>query len=166
MADISNEAVKIAIVDLEQNLVQYGRDYEDAQRANDAYSAANALRMYNSVNVELQNLTGANQPEQPGLTAAQEQFIANRARLGDDLRAPNRSQDVMAAHIGAVRAGWPIDSPGYFAAVAGHLDHAGDGRQPVLDQRSAAQISGISDAEYAAGAARLAALKCNGHYQD
>ena len=36
MADISSEAVKIAIDDLEQNLVQYGRDYEDAQRANDA----------------------------------------------------------------------------------------------------------------------------------
>ena len=165
MADISNQAVKIAIDDLEQNLVQYGRDYEDAQRANDPYSAANALRMYNSVNVELQNLTGANQPEQPGLSQAQQNFLQRRQAMGDEL-SPQRMQEYAAGHVRAIAAGWRENTPEYFRAIEGHVDNLGDGRQAPLNERSAAQLCGVSEQEYAQNAQKLRQLKARGFYQE
>ncbi len=164
MADrFTNEVVRTAVRELEQELVQAGRQYEDAERDRDTQTAAWALNQYNETQLKLDRLTGANEP-QPELSGAQERFLAHRKAMGDDWEAPNRRQDYVQAHVRAVGAGWAIDSPGYFSAVAGHLDHGGDGRQPVLNERSAADLCGISEQEYAQNAQKLRQLKARGYY--
>ena len=42
----------------------------------------------------------------------------------------------------------------------------GDGRQPLLNERSAAQICGVSDEVYAANAAKLRNMRLRGEYGD
>jgi hypothetical protein len=88
-------------------------------------------------------LTGANQPQQQSgqLSNRQVNFLSRRAALGDDL-SPSRMKDYALAHTRAVNAGLEVDSPQYFAAVERSVDTMGDGRQPLLDERSAAQICG------------------------
>lgn len=57
---------------------------------------------------------------------------------------------------------WPglrVDSPEYFSAVEGHVDHLGDGRQPPLNEREVATMCGISEQEYAGQAAKLRGIR-------
>jgi len=163
--DFGSAAAQIVIRDLEENLIQAGREYEDAQRANDPTSAAYALQRYNSTQLEYEKLTGANQPQQAQLSNAQANFLSRRQALGDEL-SPARMQDYARGHDRALAAGWQVDSPQYFAAVAGHVDNLGDGRQAPLNEKTAAELCGISPEEYAANASRLRSLKQRGFYQD
>jgi hypothetical protein len=166
MADLTNQAVHLAIKDLERDLIEAGRQYEDAEMAQDAHSMSYALQQYNLKQGELERLTGSGQgQQQSGLSEAQKEFISRRIKGGDDM-SPAREQDYYTAHARAVNAGWQIDSPQYFAAVAGHLDSMGDGRQRPLDEREAAKLCGLTPEEYAQGAAQVRALRRAGYYQD
>ena len=75
--------------------------------------------------------------------------MSRRAALGDDL-TPERMRDYALAHTRATNAGLEADSPQYFAAVERSVDTMGDGRQPVLNEREAARVCGVSDELYAA----------------
>jgi hypothetical protein len=165
--EFTQAAVSIAVADLEETLIQAGRTYEDAQRAGDAQTAAFALNNYTEAQIKYDRLTGANQPKQQAgqLTNAQRNFLSRRQAMGDDL-SPQRMKDYDAAHHRALAAGWAVDSPQYFAAVAGHVDHAGDGREAPLNERSAAELCGIDEQTYAQNAQKLRMLKQRGHYQD
>jgi hypothetical protein len=87
------------------------------------------------------------------------------AAQGDEL-SPQRLEDYGRGHHKALAAGWTENSPEYFKAVEGYVDSLGDGRQPVLTERTAAELCGVSAEEYAQGAARLRSLKQRGFYQD
>ena len=166
MADeFAAAAAELAIKDLEQELIESSRQYEDAQRSGDATSAAYALRNYTAAQVAHEKLTGANQPRQPGLSNAQQNFLSRRAALGDEL-TPARMKDYAAAHVRAVSAGLEENSPAYFRAIEGHVDSLGDGRQPPLNERTAAELCGVDDETYAANAAKLRQLKARGFYQE
>ena len=54
----------------------------------------------------------------------------------------------------------------YFNAVEWYCDHNGDGKQPPLNEREAARISGIDEQTYARHAQTLRALKARGMYQE
>jgi hypothetical protein len=159
-------AQQLALKGLERDLVEAGRMYEDAEQEGDAATAAYAMQTFNAKQLEIKELRGENEP-QPEISAAQQQFLDRRAALGDDWRAPNRRQDYVQAHIRAVGAGWPIDSPGYFSCISRDLDHGGDGRSAVPDERSAAsycqsKYGQLSDQEYAQQAQKLAWLRQRG----
>jgi hypothetical protein len=155
-------AAAIARSEIEENLIQASRSYEDALRQGDEGTAAWALKSYASAKRDYDTLSP--QQQQSGqLSAAQRNFLSRRAGGGDEL-TPQRMADYARGHDRAVAAGWTPDTPQYFAAVAGHVDHLGDGRQKPLDEREAARISGISDQEYAANAQKIAALKRAGLY--
>jgi hypothetical protein len=164
-----NRATQLAVNDVEQSLVQASRDYENAMRSEDELLAADALKRYNTAKLEYDNLTGASQQQQQRqsgqLSVAQRNFLSRRAAGGDDLTA-ERMRDYALAHTRCVNAGLEVDSPQYFAAIERYADSMGDGRQPPLDERSAARIAGITDQEYAQQAQKFAQLKRAGHYQD
>src|SRR6476469_5612822 len=101
MADsLTNQAVHLAVRDLERDLVEAGRQYEDAERDGDAHSMAYALQQYNLKQSELERLTGANQPPQQGLLDSEKDFISRRIAQGDEL-TPAGWRDF---EIGAARA--------------------------------------------------------------
>jgi hypothetical protein len=110
---------------------------------------------------------GSNQPQrQDGqLSVAQRNFLSRRAALGDDI-TPSRMKDYALAHTRAVNAGLEPDTAQYFAAIEKSVDSMGDGRQPLLDERSAARICGVSDEVYAANAAKLRNMRLRGEYGD
>lgn len=171
MADdnFNSRAIQTAINDVQEQLIQANRDFEDAQRSQDELLAADAMKRYAQHKRDLDELTGANQSQQQQqagqLSVAQRNFLSRRAAGGDDL-SPARMRDYALAHTRAVNAGLEVDSPQYFAAVEHYADSMGDGRQKPLDEREAARISGVDEETYAANAARLRQLKAAGHYQD
>jgi hypothetical protein len=162
--EFAHRAAALARANLEEQLIQASRTYEDSLRSNDEYSASAALEQYTEAQHKYNLLTGANQPRQPGLSVAQQNFLSRRAALGDEL-SPQRMKDYALAHTRAVNAGLEVDSPQYFAAVERSVDTMGDGRQPVLDERSAAKVCGVSDEVYAANAQKLRAMKARGEYK-
>jgi hypothetical protein len=167
-SNLSDQAYAIALNNVEDELLESTRAFEDAQRQGDPHSMAYAYERMTEVVAKRDRMTGANEQQQGGgeLSAAQQQFLDHRARMGDDWSSPSRRADYTQAHIRAISAGWEIDSPQYFRAVTGHIESCGDGRSPVLNEHSAAELCGISDQEYAANAARLRQLKRSGHYQE
>ena len=168
MADreFANRAVQLAAAEIETRLIDSTRDYEDAQRTGDEMLAAEALKNYSTYKAQHDALTGGNQPQQQAngqLSTAQRNFLSRRASLGDDL-TPSRMKDYSLAHVRAVNAGLTPDTPQYFAAVERSVDTMGDGRQPVLNEREAAKMCGVSDQEYAAQAQKLRTMKARGEY--
>ena len=73
-------------------------------------------------------------------------------------------QTLAAGHMKAIAAGWPENSPGYFAAIDGFRNSQGDGKQEMLTERSAAQFA-ASTSNYAQNAQKLRWLKQHGYYQ-
>jgi hypothetical protein len=166
--DFTNRAAQLATQAVETELINATRDYEDAARlgGEDGVSlAADALKRYAQHKREFDELTGANQPQQQSgqLSVAQRNFLSRRAALGDEI-TPSRMKDYALAHTRAVNAGLESDTPQYFAAIERAVDSMGDGRQPLLDERSAAQICGVSDEVYAANAAKLRNMRLRGEY--
>jgi hypothetical protein len=169
MADreFANRAVQLAAADIETNLINFERDYQDALRVGDEALAAEALKSYSTYKFQHDSLTGANQPRHQSseLSVAQRNFLSRRASLGDDL-TPSRMKDYSLAHTRAVNAGLQPDSAEYFRAVERSVDTMGDGRDPsgLLDEKKAAKLCGVSDEVYAANAAKLRAMKARGEY--
>jgi hypothetical protein len=163
--DFTNRAAQLAVGEVERELIVATRDYEDAVRSQDETIAADALQRYVQAKSQHDTLTGANQPRQQSgqLSVAQRNFLSRRAALGDDL-TPQRMRDYALAHTRATNAGLEPDTPAYFAAIERSVDTMGDGRQEQLNERSAAQICGISEEEYAAQARKLAAMRARGEY--
>jgi len=162
--DFANQAAQQAVRDLEENLIQASRAYEDAQRSGDTYSAAEAMKMYNAAERTYADMTGAGQPHPNAngqMSNAQRNFLSRRSALGDDLTA-DRMKDYALAHTRAMNAGIEVDSPQYFAAIERSVDSMGDGRQPLLNEREAARICGVSDETYAANAAKMWGMKRRG----
>jgi len=162
--DFAHQAAQQAVRDLEENLIQASRAYEDAQRSGDTYTAAEAMKMYRAAERSYADMTGAGQPHQNAsgkLSNAQQNFLSRRAALGDDL-TPDRMKDYALAHTRAMNAGIEVDSPQYFAAIERSVDSMGDGRQPQLNEREAARICGVSDETYAANAAKMWGMKRRG----
>jgi hypothetical protein len=154
-----------ALKDLEDDLIYAGRAYEDAERSGDTFSASQAMITYNAKQLEIKELRGDNEPPQQGLTDSEKNFISRRIAQGDEL-TPARWRDYETGAARALQAGWQRGSPQYLSAIGGYLDSLGDGRQPPLDERTAARLCGIDDETYAAGAAHVRALKARGFYQD
>ena len=164
--EFANRAVQVAASEIETSLINATRDYEDAQRIGDELLAAEALKQYSTAKAQHDALTGGNQPQQQAngqLSNAQKNFLSRRAALGDDL-SPSRMKDYALAHTRAVNAGLQPDTPQYFSAVERSVDTMGDGRQPVLNEREAAKMCGVSDQEYAAQAQKLRTMKARGEY--
>lgn len=165
MADreFTQRAAMIARDQAEVELIQASRDFEDSQRMGDEQFAADAMRRYASAKSQYDQLTGASQQQQRSgeLSNAQRNFLSRRAALGDDL-TPSRMKDYSLAHTRAVNAGLEVDSPQYFAAVERSVDTMGDGRQPLLNEREAARICGVSDEVYAQNAYALQMAKLRG----
>ena len=160
-------AAQLATQAVETELISATRDYEDSQRLGDESLAADAMRRYAQNKRDYDELTGVNQPQQQSgqLSVAQRNFLSRRAALGDDL-TPARMRDYAVAHTRATNAGLEPDTPAYFSAIEKAVDSMGDGRQPLLDERSAAQICGVSDEIYAANAAKLRNMRLRGEYGD
>ena len=165
--EFAARAARLAASNVEEGLIQAQRDYQDAQRSGDEYTAADALKRYAECKRDYDLLTGTGQQQQASgqLSNAQQNFLSRRLAGGDEL-SPSRMRDYALAHTRAVNAGWPVDSAEYFAAVARSADTMGDGRQPPLNEREVAKMCGIDERVYAANAAKLAALKRSGRYQD
>jgi len=163
--EFANRAAQLAAQAVETDLINATRDYEDAMRVQDEGLAADALKRYAASKTEYDTLTGANQPQQQSgrFSVAQTNFLSRRAALGDDL-TPARMKDYALAHTRAVNAGLEPDTPQYFAAIERSVDTMGDGRQPLLDERSAAQVCGVDDETYAFHAARLRNMRARGEY--
>jgi hypothetical protein len=168
--DFNSRAVQTAINDVEQQLIQANRDFEDAERSQDELLAADAMKRYAQHKRDLDELTGATEQQrqqQSGqLSAAQKSFLSRRQHGGDDLTTPQRWADYARAHDKAVAAGLQPDSDAYFRSIEFYVDHQGDGRIAPLTQTEAAQLCGVTDEEYAQQAQKLARLKREGHYQD
>ena len=165
--DFTNRAAQLATQAVETELIAATREFEDAVRSEDEFSAAAAMKRYAASKAEYDTLTGANQPQQQSgqLSVAQRNFLSRRAALGDEI-TPSRMKDYALAHTRAVNAGLEPDTPQYFAAVERSVDTMGDGRQELLNERSAAQICGVSDEVYAANAAKLRNMRLRGEYGD
>jgi hypothetical protein len=110
-------------------------------------------------------LSGANQPPQQGLLDSEKDFISRRIAQGDEL-TPSRWRDFEIGAAKALQARWERGSPQYLKAIEGYVDSLGDGRQPPLNERTAAEMCGVDPETYAAGANRLRQLKARGFYQD
>ncbi len=161
-------AAQIALEQVEDQLIRARRDFEDATRSADEQYAATALVDYTAAKAKYDILTQANQQQNNSgnqLSTAQKNFLSRRVAGGDEL-TPQRMRDYQIAHARAVNAGLEVDSPAYFAAVEHHADHMGDGRQPPLNEREAARISGIDEQTYSRHATTLRALKARGMYQE
>ena len=165
-SNLSDQAYQIAVDNAEQQLVECTRSFEDSQRAGDAHGMAYAYEGMTAAKANLDRITGADQPQQPGLSAAQEQYLNRLRSLGDDVDSPAARQTLAAGHMKAIAAGWPENSAGYFAAIDGFRNSQGDGKQETLTERSAAQLCGIDDQTYAQNAQKLRWLKSHGYYQE
>jgi hypothetical protein len=168
MADeaFTQRAAQLAAQAVETELISASRDYEDAQRIGDESLAADAMRRYAANKRDYDEITGANQPQQQSgqLSVSQRNFLSRRAALGDDL-TPVRMKDYALAHTRAVNAGLEVDSPQYFKAIETFCDTmTGDGHQPVLNEREAARVCGVSDEVYSVMAHKLKAMKRSGEY--
>lgn len=165
--DFTKTAAEIALQQCTDSLRESQRNFEDAQRYGAPDLAAEALRQFASARAQYNELVGATQPQQQAgqLSQAQRDFLLQRQRGGDELNQ-RRMADYARAHDRALAAGLRVDSPEYFAAVANHVDHLGDGRQPPLTEEEAAKICGIDQYTYSDNADRLRALKAAGHYRD
>jgi hypothetical protein len=166
MADeFAQRAAAVAVSNVEEELIQAQRNFEDAARSGDAMLAGDSLVRYDELKTRYDRLTGANQPQQQSgrLSVAQQNFLSRRRAGGDEL-TPRRMQDYSRAHEKAVAAGFQPDSPGYFSSIEGYVDHLGDGRQPPLSEREAARLCGVSEEVYAANAAKLRHMKATGEY--
>jgi hypothetical protein len=165
--EFASQAAGLALRDLEENLIYSSRAYEDALRAGDPVSAADALKTYASVKRDYDALAGTGQQQQQSgqLSAASRNFLSRRQAGGDEL-TPQRMQQYVLGHQRAVQGGLKPDSPEYFRAVEWYVDHQGDARQPPLSEREVAKMCGISDHEYAQNAARLQAMKRAGMYRE
>ena len=161
--DFAQEAAALARAQIETQLLQASRDYEDALRSQDSHSASYALQQYAAAKRDYDALSPQPQQQSGQLSNAQRNFLSRRAALGDDL-TPSRMRDYALAHTRAMNAGLQVNSPEYFSAVSKSVETMGDGRQPVLDERSAARLCGVSDEVYAANAARLRALRASGQH--
>jgi hypothetical protein len=165
--DFADRAIGQAIRELEENLIQASRQYEDAERSGDEYSAADACVRYKTAEAQYNSITGRGQPHPNAngqLSNAQRNFLSRRASLGDDITA-DRMKDYALAHTRATNAGLEPDTPQYFAAIERSVDTMGDGRQPPLNEREAARLCGISEEEYAAQAAKLHNMRLRGEYK-
>jgi hypothetical protein len=166
--EFASTALQVAAFELQEEITTAQRAYEDAQRYQDPNSAGHALRDYISAKQRYDSLVQATSPPQNAngqLSNAQRNFLSRRVAGGDEL-TPQRMKDYALAHTRAVNAGLEVDSDAYFRAVAHHADTMGDGRQPPLDEREAAKISGVDEETYAHHARTLRALKARGLYQD
>jgi hypothetical protein len=165
--DFSRSAAEIALQQCTDQLREAQRTYEDSARYSDPELAASALRSFASARAQYNELVGATQPQQQAgqLSQAQRDFLLQRQRGGDVLDQ-NRMGHYARGHDRALAAGLRVDSPEYFAAVANHVDHLGDGRQKPLSEEEAAKICGIDQYTYSDNADRLRALKAAGHYRD
>jgi hypothetical protein len=163
--EFAQRAAELARAGIEENLIQASRSYEDALRTGDEYSAAAALQNYAAAKRDYDTLAPQQQQSNGQLSNAQRNFLSRRAAGGDQI-TPQRMADYARGHERALAAGLQPDTPQYFAAVAGHVDHLGDGRIPPLDEREVAKMCGISEREYSQGAAKLAALKRAGNYRE
>jgi hypothetical protein len=164
--DFAERAAQLARANLEERLISASRQYEDSLRSNDEYSASSALQEYAAAKRDFDALTPQQQQQSNGqLSNSQRNFLSRRQAGGDQLDA-KRMQDYARGHSRAVEAGFQPDSPGYFSAVAGYVDHLGDGRIPPLTEQEVAKMCGIDERTYAANAERLRALKRAGHYQE
>ena len=162
--DFTNQAVQLAVQDLEENLIYASREYEDAQRRGDTQSAAFALKTYTDAQVAYEKLTGAGQQSQQQadqLTTGEQDFIRHQRSLGNDLRMEEFVRGAMRAQAAGLQRG----SAQYCSAISGHINSLGDGRQPVLDEREAARLCGVDEQTYADGANRLRQMKARGFYQ-
>jgi hypothetical protein len=170
MADneFSSRAAAVAASAVEEQLIQATRDYEDASRQGDELAAGDALKRYAEAKRTHEVIAGAGQQKQNSgqLSNAQRNFLSRRAYAEGGEISPVRQKDYVTAHNRAVSAGLQVDSPEYFRAIEYHVDHMGDGRQPPLSESEAARLCGIDQETYAANAAKLAALKRSGNYQD
>ncbi len=162
-----NRTAQIALAEVEEQLVRARRDYEDSLRYSDEHSGAAALSAYADAQAKYNVLTQANQQQNNNgqLSNAQRNFLSRRQAGGDQL-TESRMRDYQLAHNRAVAAGLQVDSPQYFNAVEWYCDHNGDGKQPPLNEREAARISGIDEQTYARHAQTLRALKARGMYQE
>jgi hypothetical protein len=164
--DFAERAAALARAGLEERLISASRQYEDSLRSNDEYSASSALQEYAAAKRDFEALSPQQQRQQSGqLSNAQRNFLSRRQAGGDQLDA-KRMADYARGHERAVAAGFQPDTPQYFAAVAGHVDHLGDGKIPPLTEAEVARMCGIDERTYAANAERLRALKRAGHYQE
>lgn len=161
--EFAHRAAALARTNLEEQLIATSRLYEDSLRSNDEYSASAALEQYTEAKHKYDLLTGANQPQRPGLTNAQVNFLSRRQAGGDQLDA-RRMQDYARGHDKAVAAGLTPDTREYFSAVEQYVDHLGDGRQPPLNEREAARLCGVDEQTYAINAEKLRAMRARGEY--
>jgi hypothetical protein len=164
--NLRDQAYNIAVNNAEEQLIDSTRAFEDSERQGDANGMAYAYEGMRVAQANLDRITGADQPQQQQeqLLDSEIQFLNRRAALGDDWRT--HPQDYVQASARALAAGLQRGSPQHLKAVEMAVESMGDGRQPLLNERSAAEICGVDEATYAAGAIELARRKRSGHYQD
>ncbi len=163
------QTAAIAINEAEHQLREARHAYENAAAYGDAETGSHALSQYAEAKARLDVLHSNNRQQNNNstgqLSAATRNFLSRRVAGGDEL-TPARWQEYLRGHHRAIAAGFEPDTTEYFHAVAGHVDSAGDGRQPPLGEQEAARISGISEAEYAQHAQTLRYLKSRGMYNE
>ena len=119
MSDEFNQrAAQLALSDIERDLIQASRDFEDATRSQDEYLAADAMKRYAEHKKNYDELAGTGQQQQPSgqLSTAQVNFLSRRQAGGDHLDG-KRMQDYARGHDRAVAAGLEPNSPQYFNAA-------------------------------------------------
>ena len=164
--DFDAAASQVAIRALEEELIQASRNFEDAKRSGDFESAGYAMAAANEAQLKLDKLTGAGQPQPQGYIPAEVNLLSRRRAMGDDVDSPARMRDYEIGAAKALQAGWERGSPQYIKAIEMYVDNLGDGRQAPLNEHTAAELCGISPAEYAQNAEKLRWLKAKGYYQD
>src|SRR5262249_14753134 len=154
---------QLAVSEVEDEIRQAERDFEDATRSEDEWTASEALQRYATAKHRHDVLSGATERRQQAgqWTVAKQNYLSRRRASGDDVDVPQRRQEFMHAHNQLIAAGVEEDTPQYFRAMDSIVD-AGNGRQPPLTEAEAARISGIDEATYARNAAHLRALKRSG----
>jgi hypothetical protein len=125
----AERAAQIARANLEEQLIQSSRQYEDALRGGDEYSASSALQEYAETKQKYDLITGSGQQQQGQLSNAQRNFLSRRQAGGDTLNA-ERMQVYSRGHDRAIQGGLRPDSPEHFRAIEWYADHQGDGRTP------------------------------------
>jgi hypothetical protein len=145
-----NETAQIALSEVERNLVQATRDFEDAARDGDRYLGADAYRRYMENKTTFDKMTDGDQPQQqqqqqPGLSVAQRNYLSRRAYGGDQL-TPQRMGDYAKGHERAVAAGFRsqvvriagigllIDATEYFSCVSNYVDHLGGSNEVAITE--------------------------------
>jgi hypothetical protein len=162
-------AQQLAVREIEREITEISRQYEDAQMNDDPHTAAWALNEYAEKQAKLERLTGTGQDQQQQqnvqLTQAEQDFLAQRARGGEQM-TEDLARNYQNAANRALGSGFRRGSPEYFASISGQIDNGGDGRSAPLDARQAARLCGISDQEYAAGQEYERTLRRAGYRQD